>query len=276
MGTWGIGILANDFSLDVYGDFLESYDDGDELVDIHDDMVEAAEDLDEEDTVEFWLGLAQAEWECGYQNAETYEQVRRIIVSKLGLAKWHGAEDERQAVLLEFLECLSKPVAEPRQRQEKVPEQPVYLEGTCLAVKLYVGGYGAVIVLRNVAHNDYVHSLLGGLKGVFQVPPCMEVFEKREWLKLTHHNFRGNLHLTWAGQQDLLENADKVVVVGQTTIRESDPNAELIWQKFNSLPLPAKGSPFVDSYGLNVGFAGISWMENQIWKQDEWDRKNPR
>jgi hypothetical protein len=298
MGAWGEGILENDDSSDMFYGFMDRHDDGLKPSRIHRELVESyVSGHDSENLIGSWLGLAQAEWKCGYRNAETYEQVKRIAESPHEHDEWQQA---RKDIFVKFLEMIASPAAQPRKRKKRVQEQPVFPEGACLAVKLHIGGYGAAIVMRNVAHDWRVSTLIAGLKGVFQEAPTMDVFENREWLYLTHHGFgkpdgfanktnglppeileklkgladvtidrilknhhwqhhttnkvEGRLLIVWVAQKNIVENRDKVVIVGQTTIRDNDPRPE------------------IDDFG--IGDAGIGWIENQIWLQDKWDKEN--
>ena len=264
MGAWGEDILENDLSLDMYYWFMDLYDENVDLIEIHDEVVSYYdnEPLSQiEMRVDFWTGLAQAEWECGYYNDETLKEIYAIIQSKGEMDEWHEARFE---ILLDFSKKISAPNPKPRPRQPKIPEQETYPEGTCLAVELGslavvrgVGGYGGAIILRNIYHDKYYCStLIGGLKGVFDEPPTMEIFEIRDWLYLTHHNFTGKLNRIWSFQDEFTEYKDehKIIVVGQTEIRNTDPIAEI--------------------YQTDIGRSGIGWIQNQIWKQAEWDKNH--
>lgn len=180
MGAWGKDILENDLSADIYDEFMEMYDDGLELKEIHQELLEANQQVIEkywvDIGVDFWLGLAQAEWDCGYKNDKTIQEVKKILENKDKLDDWQLS---RIDVIAKFLKSLETPVAKPRERHERIPEQPVYSEGTCLAIKiLHSDYYGAAIVLRNFSHHDnfYIDTLIGGLRGVNKDIPKMDVF----------------------------------------------------------------------------------------------------
>lgn len=77
--------------------------------------------------------------------------------------------------------------------------------------------------------------------------------------------------MIWANQTDLLQNKDKVIVVGLTKIHDNDPKAEF--------PLPPPPGADLASYNEklrlarltsnNVGLGSILVIENQIRLQDK-------
>lgn len=126
--------------------------------------------------------------------------------------------------------------------------KPIFEPGTCLSVKLYPGGYGTAIVL-NV---DSGYTLVGGLKGIYETLPTMEICKKKDWLYLTHHNYRKKFHMVWCDDLDYPESSHLFKVVGKVELSEKDPKA--------------------DFHAIGVPHGSWDVIENQIWLQDNWDK----
>lgn len=257
MGAWGTGILEDDLAADIYGGYMERYDEGQDTGDIRAELLDSTSDYMLGIPV-FWLGLAQAQWECGCLDAEVLTRVEHIIATGADPdpKRWLHEEDreERRSVLRRFLQQIQVPREQPRPRTKRRVYVPVYEPGTCLSIITNKGGFGAAIVLKVEQGTYDACHLIGGLRGVHAEPPSMKLFEARDWLYLSHGNFKNQLHLIWCTAKDHEEDAERLglAVVGKTTLRPTDPTA--------------------DPDGTGVGFGGWGWVENQIWLQDDWDK----
>jgi len=251
MGTWGKGILQDDLALDVYGDFIERYNEGADLKKLHKQVLKRyAESLANPDGApRVWLGLARAQWECGSVSPDVLRQVKKIVSSAADLSGWHADDRKtRQRVLDDFLSRVSSPNPKPKRPVKRRVAKAVFQPGTCLAVETYRGGYGAAIVLKVETNKYDTYHLVGSLSGMFASPPTMDVYERRNWLHLTHGNFSGQLHLIWCAassyKRDTKEH--RILEVGRTQLRPDDPIA-----------------------GPSEGYSSWGWIENQIWLQHE-------
>lgn len=256
MGAWGTGILEDDLAADVYGGYMERYDEGQDTGDIQEELLESTSDY-VQDIPTFWLGLAQAQWECGCLDGEVLARVERIIATGADPdpKQWLLEEDraERRSALGRFLQQIQVPREQPRPRTKRRVYVPAYEPGTCLSIVMHKGGFGAAIVLKvDQGRYDACH-LIGGLRGVHVERPSMTLFEARDWLYLSHGNFRNKQHLIWCTSKDHEEDIERLglAVVGQTELRPADPT--------------------VDPEEPGVGFSGWGWIENQIRLQHDWD-----
>jgi hypothetical protein len=254
MGTWGVAILSDDFAADVYGEYMERYDDGEEHAVIREylerDNAEALDDEDERPV--FYYALAKAQWECGALETNVLQRVRDQIASGDGLECWEedGASylKKRKDALDKFLVQINTPKAKPRKRR-KIRHAPAsYQPGDCLAIKLDDGDYGAALVLAtdsSAREEDY--SLVVVLKYKSTAKPHLSDFDKRQWLCPDHHSWDGQepaMH--WAGARGFKADKEKLEVVGRIELREDDPK----------------------TCGTFSGWAlGI-----QVMNQDKWDR----
>ena len=122
MGTWGKGLLQDDLALDVYGDFIERYNDGADPKALHEQIFDKyAESLSDPDTApSVWFALARAEWECGSLSPDVLSEVKSIVASGADLSRW--PEDDRKArqrVLNDFLVRVSSPNPKPKRRVKR-------------------------------------------------------------------------------------------------------------------------------------------------------------
>lgn len=230
MGTWGIGILEDDLTLDVHGDFIEFYNEEIELPDIRRLILDRYAEFiidSPESSAKIWLGLAQAEWECGWLQAETYEEVKRIISQGYDVNSWPVEVREKRAkVLVRFQMRLNAPPKRIRRRFKRKVPAAIFEPGVCLAIKLFNGCWGAAIVLDLMKTKYDTLHLVGGLRGNFPKPPALDVFEQRDWLVLTHHNWKGTLHLNWCGSTHYKNDVKKSftsIEQGKTKLREKEP-----------------------------------------------------
>ena len=157
MGTWGTGILEDDTALDIHGDFIERFDDGESPDAARQAVIRRYYDqfLDEETNAAVWLGLAQAEWDVGALQPVTLQTIEQIVATGQDLARWAGPDrDQRQAVLQAFVKALRTPRETPRVPTPIVAKPAVAQPGTCFAVKLLDGqGWGEPPrILRRLQH----------------------------------------------------------------------------------------------------------------------------
>ncbi len=126
MGTWGTGILHDDFALDIYQDYIERWNAGiatPEAVRIalEQEYADSLDDVDDEPV--FWLALARVQWECGVLQTDILAKVKEIIESGRSLQRWEDAIDttahgRRRGVLKRFLNTLRTPCSKPRRRKK--------------------------------------------------------------------------------------------------------------------------------------------------------------
>ena len=124
MGTWNTKINGNDTFQDIYQNFFDAYNQGQEPADIskqiQDDYAEMFGDSDDRNNSLF--GLALAQWETKSLDQTIYKQVKEIIESGNDLEVWKGlGADEksikqRKVVLDKFLTQISTEKEKPKRR----------------------------------------------------------------------------------------------------------------------------------------------------------------
>ena len=122
MGTWSTKISDNDAFQDIYQNFLELYNQGQNPADITkqilEDFSEMFSDYDERNNSLFGLSLAQ--WETQSLEPAIFKQVKEIIESGNDLKFWtelgEKTIEKRRRELDKFLSKISTAREKPRRR----------------------------------------------------------------------------------------------------------------------------------------------------------------
>lgn len=124
MGTWNTKINGNDIFQDVYQNFFDLYNQGQNPADIskqiQDDFAELFNDYDDKNNSLF--GLALAQWETKSLDPTVYKQVKEIIETDSDLKVWKelGADnktlEKRKKELVKFLTQISTEKEKPKRR----------------------------------------------------------------------------------------------------------------------------------------------------------------
>ncbi len=258
MGSWGEGALENDLSMDAYGDFLDRFDGGSDPKRLPQQLAEAYQEclLEPDSALDFWIGVAQAQWECGALTSAVADEVRHRIAANVGL-KGFSAESwpRRYVALAAFVEQIGVPPAKRRRRRKHSQPLAIFQPGDCIAAATLRGGYAPAIVLKVESHMRETYHLIASLRGVHATLPPIDIYERRDWLFLTHGKWKNTLNIGWYASSTYADNTRdlSIVKVGTTLLRNSDPSADM--------NTPGTSYP---SWG---------WIENQAWLQDQWDRR---
>lgn len=124
MGTWNTKINGNDTFLDIYQNFLDLYNQGQNPVDIskkiQEDFAEMFNDSDDRNNSVF--GLALAQWETKSLDPTVYKQAKEIIETGNDLEIWKGLGADaatlqiRKKELEKFLIQISTNKEKPKRR----------------------------------------------------------------------------------------------------------------------------------------------------------------
>jgi hypothetical protein len=157
MGTWGAGILDDDFAQDVHDVYLDAVRGGQSpsaaVAAVLSRFAAEVKDPDEEAVA--WLALARAQRDSGIVEPEVLARVQAIVASGRGLARWQEAGPDalrqRKAALTRFVRDLAKPVRRPRAKAAApaaAAEPAPYDVGDCLTVECSDGRVEAAVVTR--------------------------------------------------------------------------------------------------------------------------------
>ncbi len=271
MGTWGLNVLDDDVASDVHGDYIKRFN----LQMPHDQIVselagEYADELtDEDDRPVVWLAIARAQWDCGALDQRILDRVREIVAEGQGLERWAeagaGELARRREALSTFLAKLQTRNPRPRKPRKAIQRKPVFQPGDCLAIQLSDGDYAAALVLENPPEDrepgddTYGINLIGLLDYKGKTKPGLDVFEQRQWLRLTHHSWGGQVQIVNVMALRFRAVKDRFEVVTKIALRADDPRQER---------KPLGGGAHIDRFSFYTGWD----FAEQVVFQDKWNR----
>lgn len=229
MGAWGHGIRQDDFVCDVIGVFDDLLKAGKSVAEATGAIKSkfASEITDADDGPLFWIALADAQWTYGGLEAEVLLRVQDDFDAGRGLGRW--TEDERvlarrRAAIVKFISKISDRNPRPKKPPKVVVRAPKFARGDCLSIRLASGQYAAALVL--VADHSNVEcgeNLIVVLDYLAPEKPTIQVFCNRKWLIRTHHNWKNAIDLAWYQALGFRPVKDRIEIVGQIEILDSDP-----------------------------------------------------
>ncbi len=150
MGTFGTGILDSDDALDIHGEYMERYNSGLTPMQIRAGLERRFrsyfEDQIVEDNAGFWLGLAQAQWECKALDEDILGYVSKILEEDLEMDLWGEEYPQRLRSLKLFHKKIQKAKKSPRRRVKPRHFSLPFSAGDCI-ITTDDGGYGGAICL---------------------------------------------------------------------------------------------------------------------------------
>jgi hypothetical protein len=229
MGAWGFGIRQDDFVCDIIGVFEDLLKAGKSVAEatkaIKSQFGAATKDADDEP--DFWIALAEVQWTYGGLEASVLKRVREDFDSGRSLLRWE--EDQRglarrRAVLEKFIGKIGVANPRPKKPPKLVIRAPKFRPGDCLSIELAKGQYAAAIVLA-ADHSvpEYGKNLVAVLDYLSADKPTMEVFRKRKWFVLSHNSGNNRADVAWYQPIGFRKVKDRLEVVGQVEILDSDP-----------------------------------------------------
>ena len=205
MGAWGTAISSNDTYADIYGLFFELYNKGLAVKEISEKLIASNQDTvnDSNDSNNFWLALAKAQWECKELDPIIFDHVKKIISSGSDVEIWRqsGATEKdiekRKVVLEKFLVGLKTERPKPKSRKKKIILQPVFEKGDCLTFKFASGNYGGAVVLEAIKSTEYGHNLLAVTRINQTKKPTKSDFENSTVLNINYANWNNKPCIHW-------------------------------------------------------------------------------
>jgi hypothetical protein len=255
MGAWGYGIRQDDVVCDVIGAFEDNLKQGKNIVEaskaVRKQFAEAIKDRDDGPLA--WIGLADAQWTYGQLDPGVLQHVKDDFDSGRSLSPWEESESDlsrRKATLKQFIEKLASPNPKPKKTPRITVRLPKFQPGDCLSILLSNGQFGAAIVLAVDSSNaEYGMDMVGVLDYMSPDKPKKGVFQERNWLHRTHHNWNNRIDLAWYMHVGFRKMKPRIEVVCRIDLLEADPKNRM------------------------EGIAYASWehLGEQIVLQREWD-----
>lgn len=205
MGTWSTAIKGNDAFADVYSEFFDCYNKGEQSETISQKIVENNWEIleIEEEKHNLWFALALAQWETKSLDPKVLSTVEEIIKSGADLKIWLelGASEQdikkRKVVLDKFLEKLKsdRPKAKPRKQAKS--KTPIFSTGDCLIFKMENGNYGGAIVLAADPKPETACNLVATTRINQKTKPLLTDFENAEVLICNWGQWQDRVNVNW-------------------------------------------------------------------------------
>lgn len=162
MGAWDTTIKGNDTSLDIYSNFYDRYNQGENPSAISKVIIGDYQDMfeDEDDRNNSLFALALAQWETKSLDPAIFSSVRDIIESEQDLQVWKnlGADaktiEKRRKNLQKFLEQISTEKDKPKRRVRPKFE----FELIDLLNSLSPDSKKAVRISEEYTNKNYIHT----------------------------------------------------------------------------------------------------------------------
>lgn len=205
MGTWNTDIKGNDTTLDIYSNFMEKYNLGENQVFVSNEIKQDFKDYftDTDDRNNSFFGLALAQWETKCLEPEVLKEVERIIKSGIDIELWEKLEaDEktlvkRQKELDKFLAQISIERPKPKRRKKSKFE----FTTNELVKVVSPDNKKEFVITDEFTNQEYIHTsgimtwYSGGGNGI-----------------MYHNKENGNVKAQWIDASHLLITHDKNIV----------------------------------------------------------------
>lgn len=152
MATDGVKIIDGDLAHDIYNEFMELYDAGDDVESIKEKLGNRDAEFDEFELEVYVTTYALALWEIGALADDIFQKAKEIVSREIGVRIWleEAGEKEslrRKKVLHEFINKISKPNSKPRKRKKyRTVQNHIFGVGEVLAFALPDRGYRVTLV----------------------------------------------------------------------------------------------------------------------------------
>jgi hypothetical protein len=268
MGTWGTAIKSNDAFMDIYDEFFDLYNKGEEPIEISQKIINKNWEILEidEEKHNLWFALALAQWETKSLTPEILSKVEKIVTSKADLKVWTELDDSEQnikkrAVVLEkFLEKIKSERTKAKPRKKAKIKTPIFATGDCLIFKMENGNYGGAIVLATDTNPETAYNLVATTRINQERKPTIADFEKSEVLILNYANWNNKADIVWYAPDLYNKNfAEIYEIIGQITVELS----------YDTRNYDGKGYLFRPSYtaGWNMNKNAEKQFESELTKE---------
>jgi hypothetical protein len=241
MGTWGFSVTADDTVTDIISFVTDELKAG-EPIEIATskaiaEFAELKNDNDEEPLL--WLAIAHLQWKYGRVDPNILEHVRYDIAFECGLERWRDEPQsllKRKAALAKFLARIESPNPKLSKPPKLVIRKAPFAKGDCLAVLLPDGRYTAAIVLaENNSSPECGMNLIASLDFLGVVPPEMDVFKRKEWLRLNHGTWNNRLDINWYLPPRFRQESKRFLVMGNIKLGWFIPKGDDSYTAWQSL-----------------------------------------
>ncbi|MCX6147590.1 MAG: hypothetical protein NTW25_10135 [Candidatus Kapabacteria bacterium] len=227
MGTWGTGIKDSDTFADIYSEFFDLYNKGEQPDSISKKVIDGNWEIleIEDEKHNLWFALSLAQWETKSLDSKVLSKVEDIISSGADLKSWLdlGASEQdikkRKIALEKFLEKIKSEKPKAKQRKKIKLKTPIFATGSCLVFKLETGNYGGAVVLSTDNNPETSCNLVVTTRLNQYIKPTLKDFENAEVLICNFGQWQDKVDVTWyfpdffyKRYADVYENIGKIAI----------------------------------------------------------------
>jgi hypothetical protein len=162
MGTFGTDISENDLYKDLQIEFFDLYNAGIDAQTVSEKVIKNHNESlnSDEDSNNFWLAIADFQWNCKSLNNEVLNKVNKIVESKSDLDLWRELDasendiNDREKRLNEFLAKITKPKKRAKRRIKKKLYNSIFKKGDLVIYKLENDNYGGSLVIQEEKNTE--------------------------------------------------------------------------------------------------------------------------
>lgn len=241
MGAWGTNIKDNDTTADIYADFFDLYNEGQNPTNISKKLIADNQELidNPDDCNNFWFALALAQWETKSLEAKVFENVKAIIESDNDIEVWKNLDaDEkdlakRKIALGKFLEKLQNEKPKAKQREKARNVKPIFAIGDCLSFKFDNGNYGGAVVLAANNNPELGYNLVAGTRINQPVKPTLNDFEKAEILIRNFAFWKDEAEVIWISPDHYeKEYSNLFEVIGKISVEKEYTTTDDVFKSY--------------------------------------------
>lgn len=232
MGTWGINITKDDTVADIIGYMTDQLKLGNsvELATEKAKVKFAQLENDSDEAPLLWLAIAHVQWKYGTLASTTLKRVQDDITNERGLERWREDQkllSKRKLALTQFLLQIQDPNPKPSKPPKLIIRKALFKEGDCLQILLADGRYTAAFVLKADNSNpEYGKNLIASLDYLSTQPPTIKNFKRKNWLILSHGNWKNTKDIWWYLPIKFKLYADNIKVVGNISVGWFPPKSD--------------------------------------------------
>lgn len=253
MGTWGTAIKDNDAFADVYDEFFDLYNKGEEPETISKKIIEGNWEIleIEEEKHNLWFALALAQWETKSLDTKVLSTVEEIVTSGADLKIWLelGANEQdikkRKIALDKFLEKIKSERPKAKARKRTKAKTPIFSNGDCLIFKMKNGNYGGAVVLATDTKPETACNLVATTRLNQKNKPLPADFENAEVLICNFAKWDDRACVDWCFPDCYKKHSNTYEVVGKISV-------ELIYEANNYEGKGYLFKPMWASWNMNI------------------------
>ncbi len=128
MSAWNAKLYGNDTACDVRDDYIELLRNGMGSEEACDEIIRQSQDIisDKEDSVLFWLALADTQWKYGRLQPKVRDMALQLCAQKADSVRWADAGEEKLREWHNTLEQLEAKLQTPQPVEKRVYKRRLY------------------------------------------------------------------------------------------------------------------------------------------------------